>query len=608
MRDVLGLSIGVANLVAARVGRATVTRRSVLTLYPHRPPEVGVAEENPDLTEPGLVLRGFIPGNGESGSLVASDGSVHHRETLMAEALDALARTVGYSDSTVVAVPGHWGQNAVAALRESLLAKPSLETCGMPAMLVSDATAALASLYAEPGFPADGVVVLCDFGAGGTSVTLSDATSNFRHIGETVHYTDFAGDRLDKAILHRLQGAFTEAVDANAANTAPPDLMSRRLDECRQAKERLSSATVTVVPAQLPVTGEEVRLSRQELEDMMSEPLDQFITSVAELLRRNAIPPARLAAVATVGGGACIPLVTKRLEQRLHAPVVTTQQPSLSAATGAAAFAEQQSAASLPTDMAIRPGPTAGAGPPTDIDPSAWAVGAARLAAAESVEDGIESATYRALAWSADDSSGDGPLLYTEEDGGVEPAAPMVAVEPDDRADDTPSPAAASQPGSPPQPAPAPPPRRRRLGTLFALTVMTALTALLVVGVMMSKLSNTHSPTETPSSLPAPKPLPKVGPLPPPPPSTVTVTDTPTVETTVVAPPRYTNRITTSVAPTTTTPRSTSSSPATPGSATPSTFPSTYPTPYPAYPPATTTPTTAQLAPPTLVPVTPYVP
>ncbi len=184
MRDVLGLSIGVANLVAARAGRATVMRRSVLTLYPHRAPEVGVPEENPALTEPGVVLRGFIPGSTRSGPLVASDGSKHQRETLMAEALDALSRDVGYSDSTVVAVPGYWGQNAVAALREAVLSKPSLKNGGMPAPLVSDATAALASLYAKPGFPNDGVVVLCEFGAGGTSVTLSDAASDFRHIGE----------------------------------------------------------------------------------------------------------------------------------------------------------------------------------------------------------------------------------------------------------------------------------------------------------------------------------------------------------------------------------------------------------------------------------------
>ena len=54
MSDSLGLSIGVTNLVAARIGRAPVMRRSVLTLFNDRAPEVGVPGENPNLNQPGL--------------------------------------------------------------------------------------------------------------------------------------------------------------------------------------------------------------------------------------------------------------------------------------------------------------------------------------------------------------------------------------------------------------------------------------------------------------------------------------------------------------------------------------------------------------------------
>ena len=48
MSDSLGLSIGMTNLVAARIGRAPVMRRSVLTLFNDRAPEVGVPGENPE--------------------------------------------------------------------------------------------------------------------------------------------------------------------------------------------------------------------------------------------------------------------------------------------------------------------------------------------------------------------------------------------------------------------------------------------------------------------------------------------------------------------------------------------------------------------------------
>ena len=49
----LGLSIGVANLVAARAGRDPVTRRSVLTLFDEQPSEVGLPEQNLVRPNPG---------------------------------------------------------------------------------------------------------------------------------------------------------------------------------------------------------------------------------------------------------------------------------------------------------------------------------------------------------------------------------------------------------------------------------------------------------------------------------------------------------------------------------------------------------------------------
>jgi hypothetical protein len=72
MRDVLGSSIGQANLVAARADGTTVTRRSVLTLYPHRPAEVGVPAENPNLGESGLIFRQFIAASGETPRMAPS--------------------------------------------------------------------------------------------------------------------------------------------------------------------------------------------------------------------------------------------------------------------------------------------------------------------------------------------------------------------------------------------------------------------------------------------------------------------------------------------------------------------------------------------------------
>src|ERR1700748_3599438 len=56
----VGLSVGATNLAAVVVGRAAGARCPVLTLYQHRPPEVGVPSENPNLNERGLIITEFV--------------------------------------------------------------------------------------------------------------------------------------------------------------------------------------------------------------------------------------------------------------------------------------------------------------------------------------------------------------------------------------------------------------------------------------------------------------------------------------------------------------------------------------------------------------------
>lgn len=571
MSDALGLSIGMANLVAARVGSAPVTRRSVLTLFGHRPPEVGIPGENPNLTEPGVVLPGFVEQIGVPTPLIAPDGSSHSGDELAVEALDAMARTVGYGAPVAIAVPAHWNPAVVAPLRKQLSTKQFLTPGGAPPTLIDDATAALAALYAKPGFPTDGIVALCDFGASGTSVTLTDAAANFQYIGQTLRYPDFSGDQIDQAILSHIQ----------ALGAVP-----RRIDDCRRAKEQLSAATVAVIPADMP-GADDIRFFRTELERLIAEPLGRLVSNVENVLRRNRIPPAKLAAIATVGGGACIPSVTQQLEQRLQSPVITTPHPALSAAIGAAVLAEQESPTDVPTEAqatALAPGAAA----PTDVAPAAWAAGAAAAAAGESVEDGAQSGTYRALAWSQEASTGDEPLPYTGDDHSGEYGP--------------------STPAAPPSAAPEPPRRSKRLGVLFSGAATAALVALPIASLVVVKLSSTdHGPTQKPE--PTPSTLPSVGTLPPAPPS-ATETETPS-ESAIPPPPPPTTEpptttrttvptTTTTVPTTTTTVPTTTTMPSTTTSRPPTT---TQPTTTFSYPPLIPPSTTARVPP--LVPVRP---
>src|SRR3984893_2632270 len=322
MSDSLGLSIGMTNLVAARIGRAPVMRRSVLTFFNDRAPEVGWPTENPaypNVHNRGLVLSGFVERVGDPVPLVTADGSPHRGERVLVEALDSMARTVGSGAPIAIAVPAHWGPATVGALRGALRAKPSLAPNGVPAALIPDSVAALAALQAAPGLPSNGVVALVDLGGSGTSVTLADAGSNFDQIGETVRYPDFSGDQIDQALLNHVVAGIGEANNADPTGTLGLGPLARRRDEARQAKERLSAETATVVPAEVPGFNSDIRVTRNELEDLISEPLAGLLNIIEETLQRNNIPTSDVTAVATVGGGGNIPRVTQQRANRLRA-------------------------------------------------------------------------------------------------------------------------------------------------------------------------------------------------------------------------------------------------------------------------------------------------
>jgi len=116
----LGLSIGATNLAAVTADRA-VTRKPVLTLYDQRSPEVGLPAENPKLNEPGLVISGFVDRAGDPAGIAAAGSSTHRSETLVADALRALAYTATdgrpLPDAVAVTHPAHWD----AALGEYIL-------------------------------------------------------------------------------------------------------------------------------------------------------------------------------------------------------------------------------------------------------------------------------------------------------------------------------------------------------------------------------------------------------------------------------------------------------------------------------------------------------
>jgi hypothetical protein len=182
MADGVGLSVGATNLAAVVVARAAVTRSSVVTLFGHRPPEVGVPSQNPNLNERGLIITDFVDRVGDPVNIVASDGSTHRAESVLADALRSMLYAVGRgrlpADPVAVTYPAHWGPTAVDALHGALADVAEFQS-PKQTPVVRDAAAALTALHDDPGLPTRGVIALCDFGGSGTSVTFADAANGF---------------------------------------------------------------------------------------------------------------------------------------------------------------------------------------------------------------------------------------------------------------------------------------------------------------------------------------------------------------------------------------------------------------------------------------------
>jgi hypothetical protein len=259
-------------------------------------------------------------------------------------------------------------------------------------------------------------------------------------------------------------------------------------------------------------------------------------------LLRNRIAFADVSAVVAVGGGARIPLVTRKLAEGDRGPFVTTPHPALDAAVGAALFAAYGADADAQTGVA-----------PTPLIAAAGAAAAAP-----------DSSTFRALAWSQDDDTVGDPTPYTGEDPYADPYADSsttrVVAQYHQRPDDESR-------------------SWQRLPLLiFGVAAVIALVAVGGVAIALTSATDETRPTPTTAPLTATSPPapPPTSIEPPPPPTTeappqnvVTVTSEapppppPPTETVTLERPVTTTATTTQPTTTTTTPTTTTTTPTT---------------------------------------------
>ncbi len=231
-------------------------------------------------------------------------------------------------------------------------------------------------------------VAIYDLGGGTFDTTVVRATEGgFEVVGRPTGDAAFGGELFDEIIRNHVG----EQLDPDAWDElqVSDELVWRRssvrlLAECKRVKEAMSSHPYGVVIASLPNGVTEVRLTREQVEELVAPFVDESVEVLAQGIEQAGLTPADLSVIHLVGGASRMPIVLERV--RAAFPNVRVEQlgdPRTAAALGAP-LADPTGSQLQTIDRAAGETPTAHApgGPTTAPDPDRSAISADQAAPA----------------------------------------------------------------------------------------------------------------------------------------------------------------------------------------------------------------------------------
>jgi len=325
----LGVTIGWANAVAAaivpeRPDDPTVLRRpTVVRLHDDGTAELG--------HETGTrVFTDFVHRVGDPVGILSEDGTSVTGEDLTATAVSCLLHASPPHGAATVTYPATWPEHTVDALRGAL------DRAGLHwATLMPEPVAAVHWLRSAHGPLGDEVVVVYDLGAHTLDVAVLRTGAEPEVLGRPLSTDEVSGDVLDHLVTTHVLDAVGD-VDLDLFEPATVEALTELRARCRAAKEELSADTDAVVAVDLPGVRRDVRLVRDEVEELARGPVRDSLPLISEALRGADIDPSDVSRVLLVGGGSSIPLVAESISFELGLPVTVAPQPADTAATGAA--------------------------------------------------------------------------------------------------------------------------------------------------------------------------------------------------------------------------------------------------------------------------------
>src|SRR5919197_1360373 len=153
----------------------------------------------------------------------------------------------------------------------------------------------------------------------------------FGQVGRIADFDEAVFAHVARSLGGRLEGM-------DPGDSAAMAAVARLRQDCVAAKEALSSDTEATIPVMLPGYQSEVRLTRDEFEAMIANPIGDTIAALRRALQSAEVEPGQLSAVLLVGGSSRIPLVARMVSAELGRPTAVDAHPKHAVALGTAAL------------------------------------------------------------------------------------------------------------------------------------------------------------------------------------------------------------------------------------------------------------------------------
>jgi molecular chaperone DnaK len=371
---VLGVDLG-TTYSAAAIARGSVVEPCVLgtiaaqipTVVVHRADSevlTGEAAERRAGSEPTRTAREFKRRLGDPIPIIVG-GTPYGAEALMAEMLEAIvghaSEREGEAPTTIVLThPANYSEYKRGLLREAAqLAGLDLERV----RLITEPEAAAIAYHHQQRIGVGEIIAVYDFG-GGTfdAAVVRHTVSGFELLGTPEGMERLGGIDFDQAVLAHVDSALDGLV--SSADAADPLVLAgqaRLRDDCRRAKEALSSDTDAAIPVAVPGVQTEVRLTRDELEQMVRQRIVDTVRALQRTIVSAGLTTEDVSRVLLVGGSSRMPIVAQVVREMIGRPVSIDADPKLSIAAGAALSAAPTPAPTTVPTQSPEPSPSSAA-------------------------------------------------------------------------------------------------------------------------------------------------------------------------------------------------------------------------------------------------------